>query len=51
MSYHSSCLICDSTRIIDLKEYDENFLGKCEECSFVFSKKIPSYMRKENLFL
>ena len=48
MSYHSSCLICDSTKIIDLKKYDENFLVKCKECSFVFSKKIPSEKELEN---
>ena len=48
MSYHSSCLICDSIITIDLKKYDENFLVKCKECSFVFSKKIPSEKELEN---
>lgn len=48
MSFHSSCLICDSTKIIDLNEYEESFLVQCKECSFVFSKKIPSKKELEN---
>jgi len=39
---HSTCLICISSNLEDMPNYSEVFLTKCQECSFVFVKKIPS---------
>lgn len=42
-----TCLLCQSTNILGLKDYEKNFLVKCSDCSFVFSKKKPAF---EELF-
>jgi len=39
---HSSCLICDSKNLINLKPYSNNYLVKCNSCGFVFCELIPS---------
>lgn len=40
--FHSSCLICKSSLLKDLKNYEFAFLTKCQKCHFVFSKKKPT---------
>ncbi len=39
---HTTCLICDSSNLKELPDYSDAFLTKCQDCSFVFIKKIPS---------
>jgi len=39
---HSNCLICKSTNLKLLNNYNKSFLIKCEECRFIFSHKKPS---------
>jgi 2-polyprenyl-3-methyl-5-hydroxy-6-metoxy-1,4-benzoquinol methylase len=41
-SYHSSCLICESKKLLTLKGYEKHDLVKCSSCSFVFMRAIPS---------
>ena len=41
-SQHSRCLICDSKKLQSLKGFESTFLVKCTDCSFVFSRKIPT---------
>ena len=40
--YHLSCLICNNPKLKDLEYYKHAFLTKCQNCNFVFSRKIPS---------
>lgn len=42
MSQHTNCIICYSTNLKYLPTYKKAFLCKCQACSFVFSKQIPS---------
>jgi len=42
MSEHQQCLICDSTRLKDMPDYQQFHLTKCQNCGFVFAKKIPT---------
>lgn len=39
---HKKCLLCNSTELADLKNYEKDYLVKCNGCDFVFSHKIPS---------
>jgi 2-polyprenyl-3-methyl-5-hydroxy-6-metoxy-1,4-benzoquinol methylase len=39
---HTTCLICQSTKIKPLKEYTKTHLVSCCSCGLVFSQKIPS---------
>ncbi|PLX01586.1 MAG: hypothetical protein C0594_12910 [Marinilabiliales bacterium] len=39
---HHNCLICSSSHISNIIGYENAFLVKCNQCGFVFSKKIPS---------
>ncbi len=39
---HTTCLICDSSNLKELPDYSDAFLTKCQDCSFVFEKKIPT---------
>ena len=39
---HNKCLICNSEHLKLMPDYPKTALVKCENCSFVFSKKIPS---------
>ena len=40
--FHSQCLLCKSKELIELKDYKKDYLVKCKNCGFVFSKKIPT---------
>lgn len=40
--YFSTCPLCGSTELHEVKEYSHQHLVKCGNCSFVFSRKIPS---------
>ena len=42
MSYFATCILCDSDKLIDLGRYKKDFLCKCKNCGFVFSKKYPT---------
>ena len=44
---HTTCLICNSKKVKELPAYSDHFLIKCQDCSFVFVKKIP---REQELF-
>jgi 2-polyprenyl-3-methyl-5-hydroxy-6-metoxy-1,4-benzoquinol methylase len=39
---HKQCLICKSTKLLQLKSYEKAHLVKCSKCGLVFSKKIPT---------
>jgi len=39
---HQSCLVCASTELTDLKNYQKAYLCQCNSCNFIFSRKIPS---------
>lgn len=39
---HTTCLICNSTLLIDLPDYQKDALSQCSSCKFVFSKWIPT---------
>lgn len=39
---HTSCPLCDSKDIQALSGYERAFLNKCNSCSFIFSKSVPS---------
>tara|TARA_B100000508_G_scaffold141097_1_gene146961 strand:- start:53579 stop:54442 length:864 start_codon:yes stop_codon:yes gene_type:complete len=39
---HKKCLICSSSQIVPLEGYEEHYLVKCKNCSFVFAQKIPT---------
>lgn len=41
-SHHVSCIVCESTKINELKAYKENRLVKCQNCSLIFTEKIPT---------
>jgi len=41
MSYFTSCLICNSTRLAILDDYKKDHLCKCRDCGFVFAQKKP----------
>jgi ubiquinone/menaquinone biosynthesis C-methylase UbiE len=38
----SSCIICGSKKLEKIQGYEKDFLIVCSNCSFVFSKKIPT---------
>lgn len=40
--YFSACPLCGSANLRAVKEYRNHYLVKCRNCSFVFSRKIPS---------
>jgi 2-polyprenyl-3-methyl-5-hydroxy-6-metoxy-1,4-benzoquinol methylase len=40
--YFSACPLCNSGDLVAVKEYSMHHLVKCRNCSFVFSRKIPS---------
>ncbi len=42
MSFHQKCLICNSDNLYTLTSYNRAYLVKCNDCGFVFSKKIPT---------
>lgn len=52
MSYpqHQNCLICGSDKLTALPEYEETSLNKCQECSFVFARNIPSKNELEEYY-
>lgn len=39
---HTKCILCNGTKLHSLDEFKECGLVKCDSCSFVFSKFIPS---------
>ena len=40
-SKHSACLICNSEKLEDMTRYSEVELCSCNDCGFIFCKKIP----------
>lgn len=42
VNHHSSCLVCASKTLSDLRGYEEAHLCKCRNCGFIFSKQIPT---------
>lgn len=42
LDYHKKCLICNSVRLKTLEGYSKQHLVECENCKFVFAKKIPT---------
>jgi 2-polyprenyl-3-methyl-5-hydroxy-6-metoxy-1,4-benzoquinol methylase len=39
---NTTCLMCGSDQLNDLEQFSHAFLTKCQRCSFIFSKRIPS---------
>ncbi len=52
MSYpqHDKCIVCGSAELTDLKDYSETALCKCNHCSMVFSRNIPSTHELEEYY-
>ncbi len=52
MSYpqHNNCLICNSDQLLNLEAYSDTSLCKCQECSFVFARNIPSRKELEDFY-
>ena len=42
MDRHTNCLICNSSKLVSLKNYERSYLVECRNCHFVFSEKICS---------
>lgn len=40
--FHKQCLLCESPELVALPGYEKYYLVKCRNCSFVFSRGIPS---------
>jgi 2-polyprenyl-3-methyl-5-hydroxy-6-metoxy-1,4-benzoquinol methylase len=47
-SLHKKCLVCGSTSISSLKDYEKHYLVNCKNCGFVFSQAIPTAEELEN---
>lgn len=47
MSEHKQCLICNSPKLKDLADYKQFYLVQCRDCSFIFSKRIPTVQELE----
>ncbi len=45
---HTTCLICQSDRLIPKKNYEDAYLCQCLSCSFVFSQRIPTQKELKN---
>ncbi|MBL0048109.1 MAG: class I SAM-dependent methyltransferase [Bacteroidetes bacterium] len=41
-NFFEHCPLCTSTELVILKAYSSNHLAQCNNCSFVFARKIPS---------
>ena len=41
-SEHAKCLLCDSEMLKPLPKYQEDYLVECGNCSFIFSRRIPT---------
>ena len=52
MSYpqHQHCLICNSDKLTNLPEYSDTSLCKCQNCSFVFARNVPSQQDLEEFY-
>jgi 2-polyprenyl-3-methyl-5-hydroxy-6-metoxy-1,4-benzoquinol methylase len=50
MSQHNHCLLCHSTRLKQLPDYEKAHLCQCESCKFIFSRKIPSSEELEKYY-
>lgn len=50
MNLHNKCLICDSERIRDMKDYEVIRLCRCSNCNFVFSRIIPTKQELYNYY-
>lgn len=42
LTYHQTCLVCNSPDLSELKNYHESYLVKCNNCNFIFTLKNPS---------
>lgn len=42
IEYHKKCLLCESEKIEPIKGYERHYLVKCQNCDFVFIKRIPT---------
>lgn len=47
---HNKCLICSSANLADLPKYSETSLCKCQDCSLVFARNIPSAEELEKYY-
>ncbi len=47
---HLACPICESKDFQGLSDYQRAFLNKCNACSFIFSKSIPSDQELETYY-
>ena len=50
MNEHTTCLICNSSKLRALAEYKKDHLVICQECSVVFANKIPSHQELTNFY-
>jgi 2-polyprenyl-3-methyl-5-hydroxy-6-metoxy-1,4-benzoquinol methylase len=39
---HQACLVCGSNKIERLPNFQKGYLTKCQNCSFIFSERIPT---------
>ncbi|MCC5945581.1 MAG: class I SAM-dependent methyltransferase [Bernardetiaceae bacterium] len=50
MQQHESCLLCESKKLKDLKSYERHYLCQCQDCNFVFIKRIPTIEELEKYY-
>jgi len=50
MNFHENCPLCKSSQLQELADYQSAFLHQCTNCSFTFSKQIPSNQELENYY-
>lgn len=51
MLQHNNCIICHSSNLKNLQDYEKAHLCKCQSCGCVFSKKIPSSEELESYYM
>jgi 2-polyprenyl-3-methyl-5-hydroxy-6-metoxy-1,4-benzoquinol methylase len=47
---HSKCLVCNSSSLNPLHDYQKHYLTKCSKCGFVFCSKIPTQEELNNYY-
>ena len=47
-SFHQACIVCGSQNLKNLDGYEESGLCRCQNCSMVFSRKIPTLKELED---
>ena len=49
-NFHTNCILCNHSVLLDLPIYSKDYLTKCNVCNFIFSKKIFPKETIENTY-